>query len=47
MTGTQLKEIMNELNMKGITYKIVDVYNNSYVETSQEINGINHSNVLK
>lgn len=41
MTGTQLKEIMNELNMKGITYKIVDVYNNSYVETSQEINGIN------
>lgn len=32
---------MNELNMKDITYKIVDVYNNSYVETSQEINGTN------
>ena len=41
MTATQLKEIMNELNMKDITYKIVDVYNNSYVETSQEINGTN------
>lgn len=41
MTATQLKEIINELNMKDITYKIVDVYNNSYVETSQEINGIN------
>lgn len=41
MTATQLKEIMNELNMKDITYKIVDGYNNSYVEISQEINGIN------
>ena len=30
---------MNELNMKDITYKITDVYNNSYVEISQEING--------
>lgn len=27
--------------MKDITYKITDVYNNSYVEISQEINGIN------
>lgn len=27
--------------MKDITYKIVDLYNNSYVEISQKINGIN------
>ena len=39
MTAIQLKEIINELRLKGISYNIVDLYENSFIEAEQEIDG--------
>lgn len=39
MTVIQLKDIMNKLNMEDMQYNIVDMYDKSYVEITQEVNG--------
>ena len=39
MTAIQLKKIIKRLTIKDITYSVIDVYNNSQIEASQEIEG--------
>ena len=39
MTAIQLKEIIEKLRIKGVSYNIVDVYDNSFIEVEQKIEG--------
>ena len=39
MTAIQLKEIIKKLRIQGVSYNIVDVYDNSYIEAIQQIEG--------